>query len=161
MHGQLATRRRKAIGPVIAYIIVITVAIIIALAYGFWASGIMQAFQQTERLEARLVSANEEVALIHLTNKGSEDITVTDIIVTQGGAAVDIEVEYDGEGDDDLGCPTPTCDSDGLAINKKIPPGQTAEWDVIADAGYQRGASYDISVVTASGNTLTVTVFIP
>ncbi|MDJ0270462.1 MAG: hypothetical protein NXY59_07955 [Aigarchaeota archaeon] len=136
-------RKRSGISPVVATVILVAITIVIALAFSFWVSGLLTAFQQTERLEVRAITANNTNILIRIRNVGSNAVTIDSITVTQAGTVV-------------------TGITNIPSLPRTIAPGGIADQNIRRTApGFTPGSSYDVTVITSSGNTYPVTVFIP
>jgi flagellin-like protein len=128
----------KAISPVIATVILVAITIVVALAFAFWSSGLVTAFQQTERLEVRIIHTGPQGGKVHvhIRNTGSSTVTITDVITLQGG-------EQKG--------------SYGTAID--LTPGASARFSF--NHGVNKGQSFEVAVITASGNTYYATATVP
>ncbi len=141
MKGKLVLGgRRRGISPVVATVIIVAITIVIALAFAFWASGLLSAFQQTERLELRAITATDGTIVIQIKNVGSNNAVIDEIIGTQAGSIIFST--------------TPT------GATATLTPGEIQRF-TLNDGDFDSGESVDITVITTSGNTYTVTVFIP
>jgi flagellin-like protein len=126
----------KAISPVIATVILVAITIVVALAFAFWASGLLAAFQQTERLEVKILMVGATQATVHIRNMGSNDVTVTDIFIMQQGTT-----------------------KGTVAAPGTLSPGSSMR--LFFTHGVSKGASFELVVITASGNIYTATGTVP
>ena len=97
---------RKAVSPVIATVILVSVTIVVAVAVAYWMGGIAGIYTRFEKVEIESCSTEKEpttytgwfVITIRLKNTGSADATVTNVYINgkiladYGDAYVDKEV---------------------------------------------------------------------
>jgi flagellin-like protein len=126
----------KAISPVIATVILVAITIVVSLAFAFWASGLVSSFQATERLEVRIISVGPNQVTIQIRNTGSRDVVVTDVLTLQQGTT-----------------------KGSLALGSNFSPGSTLLISLNHNAA--RGTSFEVVVITSSGNTYYATGTVP
>jgi len=78
-------KKRKAISPVIATVILVAVAITVAVGVSYWMSGISSQYTQFEKIEiqtgyATAVAGGWDITLT-IKNSGSADATITHVFV--------------------------------------------------------------------------------
>jgi flagellin-like protein len=117
----------KAISPVIATVILVAITIVVALAFAFWASGLVSSFQATERLEVRIISVGPDQMTIQIRNTGSRDVVITDLLTLQQGTTLL-----------------------STSLNSTLNPGSTLRDSFSHSAS--RGTSFEVVVITSSGN---------
>jgi flagellin-like protein len=138
MRPRVRSTGRKAVSPVIATVILVAVTIVIALAVAFWLSGIASSLQQTERLEVRVVHTGPQKVHLHVRNLGSGDVSITEVLVLQQGDTVD-------------GASPPDAFS--------LTPGEATR--LVFDHGVGAGQSFEVVLITASGNQYRATATTP
>jgi flagellin-like protein len=130
----------KAISPVIATVILVAITIVVALAFAFWASGLVASFQATERLEVRVLHVGPSTVTIQIRNVGSNDVVITDVITLQQGTSIG-------------------------TINLPATPGSTlspgASVRATGSHGASRGTTFQVVVITSSGNAYYATGAVP
>jgi flagellin-like protein len=76
-------RKRKAVSPVIATVILIAVAVALGIAVAFWASGLISSFSKYEKLgvntQYAVISGSDWNVTLGGQNTGSSDATITQI----------------------------------------------------------------------------------
>jgi P pilus assembly chaperone PapD len=124
---------------VIATVILVAITIVVALAFAFWASGLVTAFQQTERLEVRIIHTGPDGGNvhIHIRNTGSGSVTITDVITLQQGTQ---KASY-------------------ATVPIALAPGASTRFSFAHGVG--KGQSFEVAVITASGNTYYATATVP
>jgi flagellin-like protein len=127
----------KAISPVIATVILVAITIVVALAFAFWASGLVASFQATERLEVRVLHVGPTNVTIQIRNVGSNDVVITDITTLQQGTPV----------------------SDLITASFSLTPGETTR--ISSAHGANPGTTFQVVVVTSSGNAYYATGTVP
>ncbi len=83
---QRIARDKKALSPVIATVILVSVTIVVAIAVSYWMGGIAGLYTQFEQIEITSCSAVKGTDLNYtitatLKNTGSKDSTIDNIIV--------------------------------------------------------------------------------
>jgi flagellin-like protein len=128
----------KAISPVIATVILVAITIVVALAFAFWASGLVASFQATERLEVRIIHVGPEggKVTIHIRNTGSNDVFITEIMTLQRGTSI-------------------AAGPSGFGLT----PGSSTR--ISFDHGVSRGQSFEVAVITSTGNAYYATGTVP
>jgi flagellin-like protein len=127
----------KAISPVIATVILVAITIVVALAFAFWASGLVSSFQATERLEVRVLHVGPAQVTIQIRNVGSNDVVITDVITLQQGTSIG---------------------TIGGAV-ATLSPGQSVRAN--GSHGAARGTTFQVAVITSSGNAYYATGTVP
>jgi flagellin-like protein len=127
----------KAISPVIATVILVAITIVVALAFAFWASGLVASFQATERLEVRVLHVGPDQVTIQIRNVGSNDVEITDVITLQQGTSIGTIA----------GAVT------------ELSPGQSVR--ASGSHGASRGTTFQVAVITSSGNAYYATGTVP
>jgi flagellin-like protein len=130
----------KAISPVIATVILVAITIVVALAFAFWASGLVSSFQATERLEVRVLHVGPSSVTIQIRNTGSNDVVITDIMTLQQGTVKNTIT-------------IPATPGNTLA------PGSSVRIDGSHNAA--RGTTFQVVVITSSGNAYYATGTVP
>jgi len=96
-------KKRKAISPVIATVILVAVAITVAVGVSYWMSGISSQYTQFEKIEIQTgyatvatgATSNGWEVLLSIKNSGSATATITHVFVndvpvnTYGAASID------------------------------------------------------------------------
>jgi flagellin-like protein len=126
----------KAISPVIATVILVAITIVVALAFAFWASGLVASFQATERLEVRIISVGPDKMTIQIRNIGSRDVVVTDVLTLQQGTTIA-----------------------SSSLGSTFSPGSVLRTTM--SHGASRGTSFEVAVITSSGNAYYATGTVP
>src|SRR5579884_3788863 len=151
-------RKRKAVSPVIATVILIAVAVALGIAVAFWASGLTSSFSKYEKLGVNTQFATLDSSCpstlsglkapcwtVNLggQNTGSSDATITQIQVngvpiSATNAAISIAVVSGGTFSIQF-----TLDSSGLAVSNAhtFTDGQTIQVTIITAAGNNYPAS--------------------
>jgi flagellin-like protein len=130
----------KAISPVIATVILVAITIVVALAFAFWASGLVSSFQATERLEVRVLHVGPSSVTIQIRNTGSNDVVITDIMTLQQGTVKNTIT-------------IPATPGNTLA------PGASVRIEGSHNAA--RGTTFQVVVITSSGNAYYATGTVP
>ena len=132
----------KAVSPVIATVILVSVTIVVAVAVAYWMSGIAGIYTRFEKIEIESCSTvkntvtNEFDTTIQLKNTGSADATVTNVYINGK-----ILGDYLATTDPDLtidGLTIPAGQGDTLVIH--IPTGSIAS-----------GTTIELKLHTAAG----------
>jgi flagellin-like protein len=126
----------KAISPVIATVILVAITIVVALAFAFWASGLVASFQATERLEVRVLHVGPTKVTIQVRNVGSNDVEITDVITLQQGEELS-----------------------SITGGFTLGPGASTRFS--GDHGASRGTTFQVVVITSSGNAYYATGTVP
>jgi flagellin-like protein len=130
----------KAISPVIATVILVAITIVVALAFAFWSSGLVASFQATERLEVRVLHVGPSTVTIQIRNTGSNDVVITDIMTLQQGTVKSTITIPNTPG---------SILSPGLSVR------------VTGNHGADRGTTFQVVVITSSGNAYYATGTVP
>jgi flagellin-like protein len=138
MRSRVRSAGRKAVSPVIATVILVAVTIVVSLAVAFWLSGIVASTQQTERLEVRVVHTGPQKVHLHVRNLGSGTVSITEVLVLQQGNTVE--------------------DAESVDSFSLTPGGSTR---LVFDHGVGAGQSFEVVLVTASGNQYRATATTP
>lgn len=140
----------KAISPVIATVILVSVTIVVAVAVAYWMSGIAGLYTRFEKIEISSASPSKDAQgnytiTISLRNSGSADATVISALVN-GKALTD----YSPAITSDLGT--------GLAINS----GKTGTIHLyIQGTVFAQGTTVEIKLHTAAAMDYPVMVTLP
>jgi flagellin-like protein len=128
----------KAISPVIATVILVAITIVVALAFAFWASGLVSSFQATERLEVRIIHVGPTAFTFQIRNTGSRDVVITDVFTLQQGNTL-TSISLD---------------------DTQLSPGEIVR-AINKPHGASRGTSFEVVIVTSSGNAYYATGTVP
>jgi len=86
-------RRRRAVSPVIATVILVAVAITVAVAVSYWMGGISSQYTQFEKVEIQTAictldpNGNWQI-VVKLKNSGSKSSTITNVFVNDAEVTV-------------------------------------------------------------------------
>jgi len=128
----------------------VAIAIVIAIAVAFWASGLVGVFTRFEKVEIAAAYWDGANVIVLAKNTGSAIATIDDIYINgkpHGVAGFTITF-----GDPPSGT---ACDHDGYATCE---PGEAVQ--ITVSGSFERGVTYEISVHTASGKLYPVSVLI-
>ncbi|MEM3638371.1 MAG: archaellin/type IV pilin N-terminal domain-containing protein [Conexivisphaerales archaeon] len=168
------TRKRKAVSPVIATVILIAVAVALGIAVAFWASGLTSSFSKYEKLGvntqyATLVSCPTGSSNLKAPcwtinlggqNTGSSDATITQIQVN--GVPIDA-------GKATLTSAPSNTGSNG-AISIAVPSGSTFTVTFTLDSSgyavnsahsFNDGQTIQVTIITAAGNNYPASIVLP
>jgi len=144
-------RSNSGISPVVATVILVSIAIVIAIAVAFWATGLVGVFTRFEKVEIPAAYWDGTNVIVLAKNTGSAIATIDDIYINgrpHGVAGFNIAF-----GDPPSGT---ACDYDGGYATCE--PGEAVQITVAGP--FERGVTYEISVHTASGKLYPVSVLI-
>ena len=151
-------RRRRAVSPVIATVIIVAVTITVAVAVSYWMQGIASQYTAFEKVEIQTAictldsSGNWQIE-IKLKNSGSKSSTLTNVFVNDvevsGGLAAS-PTGYDESG------PKPGFITTSLAIITPVPigSGDVGTIFVWIGSGYETlssGTTVNIKIHSAGG----------
>jgi len=141
-----------------ATVILVAIAIVIAIAVAFWATGLVGIFTRFEKLEIR--SAYAEAAqdggyTVYVTvfNSGSSSATIDEIYLNGRPASSYQNVDCE---------PGTVCDgnaSTGVTVN--VGNSQAIEINLPQGAPFSPGVSIEVMIHTASGKQYPTTVLLP
>jgi len=143
-----------------ATVILVAIAIVIAIAVAFWATGLVGIFTRYEKLEVTAaVYSNGQVEL-RVRNTGSSPATIDDIYVNGIPLALS-GVTFTGSGSV-LSASSPIASCTG-STPCSLSPGESIVIIVASPAAggsWVSGVTYEVSVHTASGKTYPASVLI-
>jgi len=90
-------RKRKAISPVIATVILVAVAITVAVGVSYWMSGIAGQYTGFEKVEIQSAvctldtTGNFWTTIVNLKNSGTKGATLTDVFVNDAKATLALD----------------------------------------------------------------------
>jgi hypothetical protein len=132
-------------------VILVAIAIVIAIAVAFWATGLVGIFTRFEKLEITSIYAQAAdggtQVLLTVRNTGSADATIDDIYVNG------IPCNHQCNINPDPPIQMPVGQTKQITVNN--PPPQ------VTDGQWQPGVSYEVAVHTASGKMYPAAVLIP
>ena len=132
-----------------ATVILVAIAIVIAIAVAFWATGLVGVFTRFEKLEIRAAYWDGSKVVLLVNNTGSATTTIDDVYVNGVPGAT-----YSLSGTCDISGTKATCDpGEGVKIEITAPP--------TAIGSFANGVTYEVAVHTASGKLYPAAVLIP
>jgi flagellin-like protein len=147
-------RKRKAVSPVIATVILVAVAISVAVGVSYWMGGISAQYTQFEKIEIQTAYSTYTtgtgwVVDIELKNSGSAASTITHLFVNDVAVTLadPLSIPATFAGTDTIVTDLTT---DGLSI----PAGDTASITMWIDLGYaylSSGTTINIKLHSAGG----------
>ena len=127
-----------------ATVILVAIAIVIAIAVAFWATGLVGVFTRFEKLEITAAYPTSQTQVVlEIKNTGSASATIDKIFIN-------------GQPSQAFGA-TVTCGGGG---NVTLAPGDTTTCTINSN-NFVSGVTYEIAVHTASGKTYPAAVLIP
>jgi flagellin-like protein len=181
-------RKRRAVSPVIATVILIAVAVALGIAVAFWASGLTSSFSKYEKLgvSTQYATANTGTAggwILNLggQNTGSSDATITQIQING------VPYPLSSVKSSSNSCPLTSistvaasaCGSSGpsgvtasqpLTSTLPVPSGQNFALQLYLDSGsssiisgksFASGQTIQVTIITAAGNNYPASIVLP
>jgi flagellin-like protein len=150
-------RRKRAVSPVIATVIVVAVAIAISIAAALYWTGAAQMFQKVEKVDMTVYTEPGEQQGtfkigIQMRNTGTMDTRISGIYMN-GKPFWDANVtriSFNIEGVEQ---------TEALAV--LLPIGKTASIEAILGSEYRAGQTVEVKMVTAAGNEITQIANLP
>ena len=134
-----------------ATVILVAIAIVIAIAVAFWATGLVGVFTRFEKLEVTSAYYSGDKVVLRVRNTGSADTSIDDIYVNGvpclGGCGINPTIKPENTY-------TLTVGSE-VEITISNPP------EDVTDGEWKSGVTYEIMVHTASGKNYPISVLIP
>jgi flagellin-like protein len=159
-------RKRKAVSPVIATVILIAVAVALGIAVAFWASGLTSSFSKYEKLGVNTQYATGTSSTgwnitLGGQNTGSSDATITQIQVNgvplTGCGSGNFASKVNGQ-------------SSGSLTSVSVPSGQTFSISFILGGSsscsvsgktFNDGQTIQVTLITAAGNNYPASIVLP
>jgi len=137
-----------------ATVILVAIAIVIAIAVAFWATGLVGVFTRFEKLEvtSAYYDTTQKAVILKIRNTGSADTSIDDIYVNGvpcNGKCGITEI------DPNTGKTYSMTVGTDAQIKIPNPP------EGVTDQQWKSGVTYEIMVHTASGKSYPVSVLIP
>jgi len=146
-------RKRRAVSPVIATVILVAVAITVAVAVSYWMSGISSQYTQFEKVEIQTAICTLNPTLgnwqieVKMKNSGSKSSTITNVFIN--------EVEVTGYDQDAPTTPLGTISTDLTIVPPfSISSGATGTIFIWVGATYETlssGTTINIKIHSAGG----------
>jgi flagellin-like protein len=165
-------RKRKAVSPVIATVILIAVAVALGIAVAFWASGLTSSFSKYEKLgvSTQYATGTSGTWYIYLggQNTGSSDATITQIQINgvpyplNGGGTSSNNPEWNSTS----GGTT----TSGTTNSLSVPSGATFKIQFqLTNSGstsipgktFADGQTIQVTLITAAGNNYPASIVLP
>ena len=137
-----------------ATVILVAIAIVIAIAVAFWATGLVGVFTRFEKLEVTSAYFSGDDVILRVRNTGSADTSIDNIYVN--GVPCDTHCGVTADS---------TSISSDTPYDMKVGAQATITIDNpptdVTGGTWQRGVTYEIMVHTSSGKSYPVSVLIP
>jgi flagellin-like protein len=167
-------RKRKAVSPVIATVILIAVAVALGIAVAFWASGLTSSFSKYEKLgvntQYAVISGSDWNVTLGGQNTGSSDATITQI--QMNGVPINTANVHWGTSNAGANCITSGTTSSnqkvGTGLGISVPSGSSFCITFLAQqsAGsstqtFNHGQTIQVTIITAAGNNYPASIVLP
>jgi flagellin-like protein len=178
-------RKRRAVSPVIATVILIAVAVALGIAVAFWASGLTSSFSKYEKLGVNTQYATGSSSsgwVIYLAgqNTGSSDASITQIqingvpypisgntacsslptgsalAVCWTNAGTSVTAGSSGNSINQATLPVPSGSNFGIELGLPANPGTSLANKVFTD-----GQTIQVTIITAAGNNYPASIVLP
>ncbi len=150
-------KSRKAISPIIATLIIVSIAVAISVAAALWWSGSLQTFNRVEKVDMILYTEPGQQPGtfkigIQMRNTGTRDVTINGIYLNNKpfwDANVS-KVSFNIEGVNQT-----------LPMAVSLPIGKAADIEALLGAQYRSGGAVEVKLVTAAGTEISQIANLP
>jgi len=155
-------RNKKALSPVIATVILISVTIVVAVSVAYWMGSIASGYTSFEQIELPTVyakwnaAANNWTITIKLKNTGSADATIDNLFINSIPLA-----DYNGSATLNDGSESYTTQSFSIPVNKGSEVTLYLYLNQSASDGFTAGTRVDLKIHTAAGREYPAQVKLP
>ena len=165
-------RKRKAVSPVIATVILIAVAVALGIAVAFWASGLTSSFSKYEKLgvNTQYATGTSGTWYIYLggQNTGSSDATITQIQIN--GVPYPLNGGGSGTNNPEWNSTSGGTTTSGTTNSLSVPSGATFKIQFqltnssstsVPGKTFADGQTIQVTLITAAGNNYPASIVLP
>jgi flagellin-like protein len=164
-------RKRKAVSPVIATVILIAVAVALGIAVAFWASGLTSSFSKYEKLGVNTQYATGSASTgwtvtLGGQNTGSSDATIIQIQVngvpyTNSSGGVTVTKASGTKSSSSSQFSISVVSGASFQLTMSIPSSCTSSCTVIPGKTFNDGQTIQVTIITAAGNNYPASIVLP